>query len=189
MKRALLVAVGLSVVACVCATPGAADPPGPPPGPAPVPAENVAAAAPPAGPLAPSPGPLAPSAGLLRGPVAEACGIFDSALSVAAINYQSFSDAAATKSGNLNYQDPSVAYNNVIGRTALRQSAATVLDASRTPGLPPEVSGPMQTWSLDATKLLLRMGLHGGTDSLRGNVAEMNTDAQVAKAACAAAGY
>jgi hypothetical protein len=175
MKRALLVAVGISVVACVCATPGAADPPGPPPGPPPVPAQNVAAAAPPAGPL-------------IRGPVAEACGIFDSALSVAAINYQSFSDAAATKSGNLNYQDPSVAYNNVIARTALRQSAATVLDASRTPGLPPEVSGPMQTWSLDATKLLVRMGLRGSTDSLRGNVAELNTDAQVAKAACAAAG-
>jgi len=182
MKRALLVAVGISVVACVCATPGAADPPGPPPGPAPVPAQNVAAAAPPAGPLAPPAGPL------IRGPVAEACVIFDSALSVAAINYQSFSDAAATKSGNLNYQDPSVAYNNVIARTALRQSAATVLDASRTPGLPPEVSGPMQTWSLDATKLLVRMGLRGSTDSLRGNVAELNTDAQVAKAACAAAG-
>ncbi len=184
MKRALSFAVAISAAACVCAAPGAADPPGPPPGPAPVPAENVASAAPPAGPLAPPAGALR-----LRGPVAEACRTFDSALSVAAINYQNFSDAAANKSGNVNYRDPSVAYNNVIGRTALRQSAATVLDASRTPGLPPEVSGPMRTWSLDATKLLMRMGLRGGTDSLRGNVAELNTDAQVAKAACAAAGY
>ena len=56
------------------------------------------------------------------------------------------------------YSDPAVASSNVVGRTALRQSAAVAMDAANTPGLQPEIADPMRIWSLGATKLLVKMG-------------------------------
>lgn len=171
-----VVAAGLSVMALVAYAPvSVADPTGPAPGPVPAPVENASAPAGLASPAAQS------------SPVADACKLFNAALNVAAVNYEDFAYATAGNGNYVNYQDENVGRTNVIGRTALRQSAAAALSASRTPGLPPEVSDPMQTWSLHATKLLLVMGLHGGGDSLNSNVAELNSDANDAQLACALA--
>lgn len=168
---------GLFAMALVaCAPVCAAEPTGPAPSPVPVPAETASA-----------PGEVAVNAGPSSNPVADACRLFNAALNVAAANYEDFAYATAGNGNYVNYQDKNVLRTNVIGRTALRQSAAAALSASRTPGLPPEVSDPMQTWSLHATKLLLVMGLRGGGDSLNSSVAELNTDANNAQMACALA--
>ena len=68
--------------------------------------------------------------------------------------------------------------------TALRQSAAAALSAARTVGIPAEVSDPMQSWSLHATKLLMVMGLRGGGDRLNESAAELNSIADQALNAC-----
>ena len=120
-------------------------------------------------------------------PVATACSLFDAAISVAAVNYEDFAYATAGSGDYVNYQDPNVLSTNVVGRTALRQAAAAALSASRTDGLPPEVAGPMRTWSLRATKLVVVMGLHGGGDTLNESVNDLNTDANNAQMACARA--
>lgn len=176
MNGALLKA-GASVWACalVFAPVGKADPADPAVDPGPVPVETASAAQ-----------ALAVSAPL-GNPVSDACKLFDAALSVAAANYEEFAYATAGNGDYVNYQDQNVWRTNVVGRTALRQAAAAALSASGTAGLPPEVSKPMRSWSLHATKLLLVMGLHGGGDSLNSNVAELNTDANAAHLACAVA--
>ena len=46
----------------------------------------------------------------------------------------------------------------------------------------------MRSWSVDATKLLLKMGLHIPGESLNTTATEMNNDATRAQEACAAAG-
>ena len=51
------------------------------------------------------------------------------------------------------------------------------MDAANTPGLQPEVGDPMRSWSLDATKLLVKMGLRIPGDSLNTTANEMNNDA------------
>lgn len=121
-------------------------------------------------------------------PAGDACKLFNAALNVAAANYEDFAYATAGNGNYVDYQDQTVVRNNVIGRTALRQAAAAALSASATPGIPPEVSAPMRSWSLGATKLLLVMGLHGGGDTLNNSVAEMNVDANNAQMACVVAG-
>jgi hypothetical protein len=121
-------------------------------------------------------------------PVADACKQFNAALNVAAANYEDFAYATAGNGNYVDYQDQNVWRTNVVGRTALRQSAAAALSASATPGLPSEVSNPMRSWSLGATKLLLVMGLHGGGDTLNNSVADLNTDANNAQMACALVG-
>lgn len=120
-------------------------------------------------------------------PISSACKLFDAAISVAAVNYEDFAYATAGNGNYVDYQDPNVLRTNVVGRTALRQAAAAALSASRTDGLPPEVAGPMRTWSLRATKLVVLMGLHGGGDSLNGSVSDLNVDAHEAQLACARA--
>ena len=40
------------------------------------------------------------------------------------------------------------------------------MTAANTPGLQPEIADPMRTWSVDATKLLVKMGLRIPGDSL-----------------------
>lgn len=179
MKRAALT-LGISVWACavlhapVCAA-DPADPVDPGPGPEVVAAQTASA-------------PEQLAVPVQSGnPVLEACKLFNAALDVSAVNYEDFAYATAGNGDYVDYQDQNVARTNIIGRTALRQSAAAALSASRTPGLPPEVSDPMQRWSLHATKLLVLMGLHGGGDSLNSNVADLNTDAHEAQMACAAA--
>lgn len=119
------------------------------------------------------------------GAVATACKQFGAALNLAASNYEDFAYATAGNGNYVDYQDPTVWRSNVIGRTALREAAAAALSASRVPGLPPEVSDPMQSWSVHATKLLLVMGLHGGGDSLNSSASQLNVDAQAGQMACA----
>lgn len=173
MKRGVMTAgVSVCAFALLCTPTAGADPSEVPAEPVPVPAEKVSA-------------PKALDDPTRTGdPLTDACKLFDAALSVAAANYEDFAYATAGNGNYVNYQDAEVGRTNVIGRTALRQSAAAALSASRTPGLPPEVSDPMRSWSLRATKLLLVMGLRGGGDSLNNTVTDMNTDADNAQLAC-----
>lgn len=119
------------------------------------------------------------------GPVAEACKQFSAALHLAARSYDEFAYATAGSGDAVNYADQHVWQTNLVGRTALREAAHAVLSASRTPGLPPEVSDPMRSWSLHATKLLVVMGLRGGGDSLNSAANDLNVDAQDGQMACA----
>lgn len=119
------------------------------------------------------------------GAVSEACGKFGAALTLAASQYEEFAYAIAGSGNSVNYRDPLVIEANSNGRTALRAAAATALDASRTPGLLPQVSDPMQSWSVRATKLLVIMGLRGGGDSLDATATDLNVEAQDVQMACA----
>lgn len=117
--------------------------------------------------------------------VAQACERFDEAITIAALNYEDFAYATAGTGDYVDYSDPEVKRSNVLGRTALRGAAAAALDASRTPGLPPNVSDPMQSWSVHATKLLFIMGLHRGGDALNETATQLNVDAHNAQMGCA----
>lgn len=140
----------------------------------------------PPGPPAPDAAPVAaPVVSESGNPISAACKQFGAALNLAALNYEDFAYATAGNGNYVDYQDPTVWRSNVIGRTALREAAAAALSASRAPGLPPEVSDPMQTWSVHATKLLLIMGLHGGGDSLNTTASQLNVDAHDGQLACA----
>ena len=158
----------------ICAPVGSAEPENPSPDPETVAAESTLAPG-----TVPAPGPVG-------NPVAEACALFAAALNVAAANYDEFAYASAGSGDYVNYRDPNVAYTNVVGRTALRQSATAALSASRTPGLPPEVSDPMRSWSLRAAKLMTIMGLRRGGDSLNDTANALNAEADQALMACAA---
>jgi hypothetical protein len=168
---AALFAAALSTLAVVPdasadpASPAPADPPA-------VPADQVGSE-------------LAPVSPDVMDAVSTACRQFDAVLDLAASNYEDFAYATAGSGNAVNYQDPNVWQSNVIGRTALREAARTALDAAATPGLPADVAGPMRTWSLHATKLLVIMGLRGGGDSLNSAAADLNTDAHNAQMACA----
>lgn len=119
------------------------------------------------------------------GPVSTACSTFGEALNLAAESYDEFAYATAGGGNAVDYADQQVRRTNVIGRTALREAAYAVLGASRTPGLPPEVSGSMREWSLHATKLLVIMGVRGGGDALNAAADQLNVDARAAQMACA----
>jgi len=67
----------------------------------------------------------------------------------------------------------------------LREAAAAALDASATPGLQREIVGPMRRWSLQATKLLLIIGVHGNDDMTNGAASDLNDDAYKTQTACA----
>ena len=118
-------------------------------------------------------------------PVAQACEQFDQAISIAALNYEDFAYATAGTGNHVDYSDPEVKRSNALGRTALRGAAAAALDASRMPGLPPEVSDPMQSWSVHAAKLLFIMGLRRGGDALNEAATQLNADAHNAQMGCA----
>jgi hypothetical protein len=60
-----------------------------------------------------------------------------------------------------------------------------VFSASRTLGLPSEVADPMRAWSLQATKLMVIMGMRGGGDSLNAAANQLNADARDTEIACA----
>jgi hypothetical protein len=117
-------------------------------------------------------------------PAVTACGNFAAALDGASTYYGEFADSFEGTS----YQDPAVQSSNEVGRTALRQAAGVAMDAANTPGLDPAIGDPMRSWSVDATKLLLKMGLHISGESLNTTATEMNNDATNAQQACAAAG-
>lgn len=113
-----------------------------------------------------------------------ACASFAEALDGTSVYYGDFADAIEGS----DYADPSVSDSNVVGRTALRQAAAVAMSAANTPGLAPPVADPMRSWSLGATKLLVKMGLRIPGDSLNTTATEMNNQATTAQEACAAAG-
>jgi len=119
---------------------------------------------------------------------ATACKQFSEALGYAASNYEDFAYNSAGGGNVVDYADPNVQSSNVTGRTALREAASSAMNAAMTPGLPGDISAPMQSWSLHATKLLVIMGLHGGGDSLNDTATSLNTDANNAQMACALAG-
>ena len=119
---------------------------------------------------------------------ADACRQFGVALDYAASNYEDFAYNSAGSGNYVDYADPVVANSNVVGRTALREAAATALSASMTPGLQGDIASPMQSWSVRATKLLLGMGLHSGGDSLNATANALNREAHDVQMACALAG-
>lgn len=114
----------------------------------------------------------------------QACGSFAEVLDGSATYYGDFADAFEGSS----YSDPAVDSSNVVGRTALRQAAATAMQAAQTPGLDPAIANPMRIWSLGASKLLVKMGLRIPGDSLNSTATEMNNQAEQVQQACAAAG-
>ena len=121
-------------------------------------------------------------------PVASACKQFSLAMNYAAENYEDFAYATAGSGNYVNYGDPNVQDSGLVGRTGLREAIAAALNASMTPGLPPDVSAPMNSWSLNATKLLAIMAVHGGGDALNSAARDLNTDSHNAQLACAANG-
>lgn len=118
-------------------------------------------------------------------PTASACKTFTGAMDFAAMHYEDFAYATAGTGNSVDYSNPSVTNSNVVGRTALREAAKAALDASRTPGLPDEVSDPMRAWSIHAAKLVLVMGLRGGGDTLNSTATDLNDDAHDVQMACA----
>jgi hypothetical protein len=62
------------------------------------------------------------------------------------------------------------------------------LTASQTPGLQPDIMAPMQSWSLNATKLHVLKGLNAPIDGINGMATDLNKDAENVQMACAAAG-
>jgi hypothetical protein len=115
---------------------------------------------------------------------AQACGTFGQVLDGSSNYYGELADAIEGS----DYSDPAVDSSNVVGRTALRQGAATAMESANTPGLDPSIADPMRTWSLGATKLLVMMGLRIPGDSLNGTATEMNNLAEKVQMACALAG-
>jgi hypothetical protein len=116
-----------------------------------------------------------------------ACGQFGDVLDATSTYYSNFADALE-ESAAPDFGDPYLRDSNTVGRTALRQGAAVAMTAANTPGLPLDIANPMRSWSLDATKLLVKMGLRGTGETLNTTVTEMNNDATAVQQACAAAG-
>jgi hypothetical protein len=117
----------------------------------------------------------------------QACGQFAEVLTATATYYGDFADALETFE-HVDYNDPATSASNVTARTALRQGAGVSMSAANTPGLAPQIADPMRSWSWGATKLLVKMGVRGGRETLNTTADEMNTDASNVQEACAAAG-
>jgi hypothetical protein len=118
----------------------------------------------------------------------DACKQFGAAMNYAAANYEDFAYATAGNGNAVNYGDPSIDNSNVVGRTALREASSVAMSAAGTPGLSPDIAGPMQSWSMNAMKLIVMMGVHAGGDALNGAATDLNTDSRKVQMACAAAG-
>jgi hypothetical protein len=129
--------------------------------------------------------PVADDAGV---PAQAACKQFGAAMAYAATNYEDFAYATAGNGSYVNYGDPSVTNTNTIGRSALEKAAAVALSASATPGLQPELAGPMQAYSMGVAKLAVIMLAQGNGDALNQAATEVNQDAHNAQMACAQAG-
>lgn len=192
---AALIAVGLGIAAAPTAF---ADPSGPdhPPPPAPVTGALPQAPAPPsaladaAAPAVGEPQGAAPNAAPVQSsgsPTRDSCDLFNKAVNYAAINYEDFADYSAGSGNFVNYDDQTVVNANTAGRTALKQAAAAALSASAVPGVAPEITTPMRTWSFNAAKLVLVMGVRGGGDTLNSTATDLNAAAHEAQIACATA--
>ncbi len=143
----------------------------------------------PATPFDPSAAPvqvLAPTPDSANPAAVAACGDFATILDGTSVYYENFAEALET------YDQPGytdmIRSSNTLSRTALRQGAAEALSVANTAGLPPDIAAPIRSWSLDATKLLLKMGLRGTGETLDTTVMEMNNDAYAVQQGCAAAG-
>ncbi|MGV9801088.1 hypothetical protein ACWDTP_23875 [Mycobacterium sp. NPDC003449] len=120
-------------------------------------------------------------------PAVTACSAFADALDSASTFYGDFADSIEGVE-RPDYGDPTISTTNTSGRTALREAAASAMSAAGTPGLSPDIANPMRSWSVGATKLLLKMGLRTGGQSLNDTATRLNNDANNAQMACAAAG-
>ncbi|MFV8174268.1 hypothetical protein [Mycolicibacterium peregrinum] len=120
-------------------------------------------------------------------PAVTACSTFANALDSASTFYGDFADSIEGVE-RPDYGDPTISTTNTSGRTALREAAASAMNAAGTPGLSPDIANPMRSWSFGATKLLLKMGLRTGGQSLNDTATQLNNDANNAQMACAAAG-
>ena len=120
-------------------------------------------------------------------PAVAACSQFATSLDAASTYYGDFADNIEGTE-HPDYGDPTVSDSNTTGRTALREAAALAMNAAGTPGVTPDIADPMRSWSMGATKLLLKMGLRVDGQSLNDTATAMNNDATNAQMACAAAG-
>ena len=168
--------IGLAIAA-----PAVADPDDPP-APGPVPWALPAPPAPAADPAALAPGPDQSAA------AATACRQFNAAMDLSSSYYGDFADTIAGGGSAVDYSNPYVQSSNVSGRTALREAIAVSVSAAGTPGLGPDISGPMQMWSMHAAQLIAIMGLQGSGDMLDMSANTLNADARNVQLACAAAG-
>jgi hypothetical protein len=201
-ERALATSL-LGVAIALTGAPTAFAEPSPPPVPTPPAPIAQADAALPALPdplsepgQAPAPGlPPAPAVQTDVAPPADeaaaaavACKQFSSAMNYAAMHYEDFADSIAGNGAFVNYGDPNIDQNNVIGRTALRQAASVAMNAANTPGLSADLADPMRAWSVDAAKLLVLMGVRANGDAIDGAATEVNSDSRTVQFACAAHG-
>ena len=170
--------IGLAIAAPAVADPGDDSP-------APAPALPWALPAPPAAgadAAAVAPGADASAA------AATACKEFNAAMDLSASYYGDFADTIAGGGSAVDYSNPYVQSSNVSGRTALKEAIEVAFSAAATPGLGPDISGAMQTWSMHAAQLVAIMGLQGNGDMLDASANTLNTDARNVQMACAAAG-
>jgi hypothetical protein len=116
-----------------------------------------------------------------------ACQQFAAGLDVAATNYSDFANNIAGDAPP-NYGDPVVSDSNVTGRTALRAAAANAMEAAGTPGLAPEIAGPMNAWSGGATRLLILMGVRAPVDAINAAATDLNNNTTDVQMACVNAG-
>lgn len=117
-----------------------------------------------------------------------ACTEFARALDLASLSYSDFANALALGEVRPNYADPIVSSSNSYGRTGLREAVSVALNASRTPGLAPQIAAPMRSWAVGATKLIVLMGLRADVDRFNDNATRVNEDTEAAQQACAGAG-
>jgi len=170
---AIAIGIGLAIASTASAEPDVARP-----APAPTPGPGIAPPGPP--PELPVAEPMAVD----DDPAVAACSQFAAALDHASSYYSDFADSLADPSMGPEWNTST----NVTGRTALRQAAAAAMSASTTPGLQPDIAVPMQSWSVNATKLMVLVGVRAPVDPVNGKATDLNNDATNVQMACAAAG-
>ena len=168
---AIAIGIGLAMASTASAEPDVAGP-----APAPAPGPGIA---PPGAP----PAPVAEPVAVDGDPAIAACSQFAAALDHASSYYSDFADSLADPSMGPDWNNST----NATGRTALRQAAAAAMSASTTPGLQPDIAIPMQSWSVNATKLMVLVGVRAPVDPVNGKATDLNNDVNV-QMACAAAG-
>lgn len=179
MLKTSVIAIGISLAIAATASAEPGQEPGPPPAPGMPPVEPGTA---PVDPMAGDVGD--PAAGVGGDPAVAACSQFAAALDHASSNYSDFADSLADPSMGPEWNQST----NETGRTALRQAAAAAMTASATPGLQPDIALPMQSWSVNATKLMILVGVRAPIDPVNGKATDLNKSAEDVQMACAAAG-
>lgn len=136
----------------------------------------------------PTPAVATPAGNDPAAPAGLACGRFDALVRMSSAHYNNFAYSIAGNGAVVDYGDPKVNDDNAVGRTALRKAAGEALSTASAPGLVPEISNPMRSWSWHAAKLAVVMGVRGDGDTLNGAADELNDAARVTQMACAHAG-